>query len=339
MRLFRLPALPWDLPEERDLMPVVVPAGSDPFAGWAEPQVVLTQAVVTQEVVPQAAQEDDGGVMLVDLVGDVEAHAKASGTVVVASAATASLTALRASYTSGAAGAYNVTINFTGTWTSALQDVFVAAANRISAVIVGDVPNVKVGTLAVDDIVITASLRAIDGVGGVLGQAGPTALRAGTKLPATAMMQFDTADAATYQSQGLFDEIVTHEMLHAVGVGSIWATKAMLSGNGFIGRNAVAEYNKLVDGYAASHGGRTRLANGTQLTKGAVPIETQGGAGTARVHWSEAVFDGEMMTGWLDTAPRAGMVADPLSAITTASLKDLGYVVAARPPTDFYILG
>ena len=118
--------------------------------------------------------------------------------------------------------------------------------------------------------------------------------------------------------QGLFDEIVTHEMLHAVGVGSIWATKAMLSGNGFIGRNAVAEYNKLVDGYAASHGGRTRLANGTQLTKGAVPIETQGGAGTA---------------------PRAGMVADPLSAITAASLKDLGYVVAARPPTDFYILG
>jgi hypothetical protein len=246
---------------------------------------------------------------------------------------------LRTSYTRGAAGAYNVTINFTGSWTSALQDVFVAAANRISAVIVGDVPNVKVGTVSVDDIVISASLRAIDGAGGILGQAGPTALRAGSKLPATAMMQFDSADAATYQSQGLFDEIVTHEMLHAVGVGSIWAAKSMLSGNGFIGKNAVAEYNKLVDSYAASHGGSTRLAGGTQLTKGAVPIETQGGAGTARVHWSEAVFDGEMMTGWLDTAPRAGMVADPMSAITTASLKDLGYAVAAKPPTDFYILG
>ena len=332
MRLFRLPNLPWDLPEELDRIAVVAPAGSDPFAAWVAPLAVAS-------VVPQAAQEDDGGVVLVDLVGEVEAHAKASGTVAVTPVATPSLTALRTSYTSGAAGAYNVTINFTGSWTSALQDVFVAAANRISAVIVGDLPNVKVGTVLVDDIVISASLRAIDGAGGILGQAGPTALRAGTKLPATAMMQFDSADAASYQRQGLFDEIVTHEMLHAVGVGSIWAAKSMLSGNGFIGKNAVAEYNKLVDGYTASHGGSTRLASGTQLSKGAVPIETQGGAGTARVHWSETVFDSEMMTGWLDTAPRAGMVADPLSAITTASLKDLGYVVAARPATDFYILG
>lgn len=329
MRLFRLPTLPWDLPEERDLMAVVAPAGSDPFVGWVEPQAVA----------PPAAQEDDGGVVLVDLVGDMEAHAKASSTVAVAPMATTSLGALRTSYTSGAAGAYNVTINFTGSWTAAQQDVFVAAANRISAVIVGDVPNVRVGTVAVDDIVITASLRAIDGVGGILGQAGPTALRAGTRLPAMATMQFDSADAASYLSQGLFDEIVTHEMLHAVGVGTIWAAKALLSGGGFIGRNAVAEYNKLVDSYAAGHGGSTRLANGTQLTKGAVPIETQGGAGTARAHWSEAVFDSEMMTGWLDTAPKGGMVADPLSTITTASLKDLGYVVATRPPADFYILG
>lgn len=112
--------------------------------------------------------------------------------------------------------------------------------------------------------------------------------------------------------QGLFDEIVTHEMLHAVGVGSIWAAKALLSGG---------------------EPWRPRAAGQRHATH-------QGGsAGTAQVHWSEAVFDGEMMPGWPDTAPRAGMVADPLSAITTASLKDLGYVVAARPPTDFYILG
>ena len=287
---------------------------------------------------PEPSAEPDEGVVLVDLVGEVEAHAKVTGTAVL-SAAVASTAALRTSYTSGAAGAYNITVNFSGSWTASLQDVFVAAANRISAVIVGDVPNVRVGTVAVDDIVITASLRAIDGVGGILGQAGPTALRAGSSLPALATMQFDSADAASYQAQGLFDEIVTHEMLHAVGVGSIWAAKAMLSGNGFIGRNAVAEYNKLVDGYAAGHRGSTVLPNGTKLAKGAVPIETLGGAGTARVHWSEAVFDSEMMTGWLDTAPKGGMVADPLSAITAASLKDLGYVVAARPPTDFYILG
>lgn len=317
MRAFNPLSSLWDLPDHDTLAPFVPPPGSDSLAAdW-----------VAEEMAIQA-----------DLTGGVEAHAVAKAGA-VSGAVTGSATALRTSFTSGAAGAYNITINFAGTWTSALQDVFVAAANRISATIVGDLPNVKVGTVSVDDIVITAELRAIDGVGGILGQAGPTALRASTYLPAMAQMQFDSADAASYQSQGLFDEIVTHEMLHAVGVGSIWAPKALLSGNSFIGRNAVAEYNKLVDGYAASHAGKTVLADGTKLAKGAVPIETLGGAGTARVHWSEAVFDSEMMTGWLDTAPRGGMVADPLSAMTIASLKDLGYGVAAKPPSDLFLLG
>ncbi len=32
-------------------------------------------------------------------------------------------------------------------------------------------------------------------------------------------MQFDLADAAYYNSVGLFDDIVLHEMLHTVGLG------------------------------------------------------------------------------------------------------------------------
>ena len=47
-----------------------------------------------------------------------------------------------------------------------------------------------------------------------------------------------------------------------------------------------------------------------------------------------------MMTGWLDTVkPGQAMVANPMSALTTASLKDLGYVVAVRPPSDMFYLG
>src|SRR5689334_20084475 len=93
-------------------------------------------------------------------------------------------------YTSGAAGAFNITIQFNGTWTQELHDVFVTAADRLSAIVTGDLPNVSVRNKGVvttiDDITISAELGAIDGSGGILGQAGPTSLRTGSYLPATA---------------------------------------------------------------------------------------------------------------------------------------------------------
>lgn len=143
-------------------------------------------------------------------------------------------------YTSGAAGTYNITINFKGTWTASAQSIFTAAADRLSAIVIEDLPNVLVRGTVVDDIAISAELKAIDGVGGILGQAGPTAIRTGSYLPATATMQFDSADAQTYQSAGFFDEIVTHEVLHSIGFGTIWGYLNLTSGMSFIGPNAVA---------------------------------------------------------------------------------------------------
>ncbi len=223
---------------------------------------------------------------------------------------------LLTSYTSQ--GAYNVNIVFKGTWTSELQGIFVNAANRISQIIVADVPAVSIRGVVIDDIQITAELKAIDGTGGVLGQAGPTALRSSSYLPATASMQFDSADAASFNSQGLFDEIVTHEMLHSIGIGSIWSYKGLVSGATFIGANAMAEYDKLVDAFQGFDNGVAAVA---------VPLETGGGGGTAGSHWSEAVFKNELMTGYINSTAFGGMVADPLSAMTIASLKDLGYGV------------
>ncbi len=313
----------------------LAPIGSDPHeAVWLTPAPPSAANAIPPEVIPPE-------VIAVDLTSAVEHHAACALAASAArSGAAFSPIATRTSYTSGAPGAYNVTLQFKGSWTVALQDIFIAAANRISATIIGDIKNVKIGALQVDDIVINAELKPIDGPGGTLGQAGPTAIRTASALPATALMRFDSADAASFHAQGLFDEIVTHEMLHAIGVGSIWADKALLSSAGFIGPNAMAEYAKLIDAYAASHNGSTTLPNGTRLTKGAAPVETEGGAGNARVHWSEAIFDSELMTGWLDAAkPGNTMVADPMSALTTASLKDLGYVVATRPPIDLFYLG
>ena len=239
---------------------------------------------------------------------------------------------LLTTYTSGAPGGYNVTISFKGTWTSGLQSIFTGVADRISTIITADVPDVLFRGIKIDDILITAELKAIDGVGGILGQAGPTALRSGSYLPAAATMQFDSADADNYNALGLFDEIVTHEMLHSIGFGSIWSYLNLVSGPTFIGAHAQTEYDRLVDAFNVSKGYASNTVSAL-----AVPLETGGSAGTAGSHWSEAIFKNELMTGYINTTAIGGMVVDPLSALTIASLWDLGYAVSAGPANAYYL--
>ena len=212
--------------------------------------------------------------------------------------------------TGSASSVYNITVEFKGSsWTQDLHDVFVSAADRLAKLITGEIPDVGVimkgGVRLVDDLLITAELKNIDGEGGILGQAGPTSLRTGSYFPATASMQFDSADAAKYFTLGLFDEIVTHEMLHSVGFGTIWSYLGLAANSLFTGANAVAAYNVLLGGGSAT----------------GVPLETGGGSGTADSHWSEAVFNNELMTGYINLG------SDPLSRMTVASLEDLGYHV------------
>jgi hypothetical protein len=195
---------------------------------------------------------------------------------------------------------YNIQINFVGSWSSDLRQDFIAAANAISDFILGDVPSVGARRSVVDDISITASLMSIDGAGGILGQAGPDALRAGSYLPYKGSMQFDAADAQVYQSAGLFDDIVLHEMLHTVGFGTIWSQKGLLTGGGFNGP----------------------LANAVYPGSALIPVETDGGGGTAYSHWDEDTFGSELMTGYIDGD-------NYLSYMTVASLGDLGYSVVS----------
>jgi len=216
-----------------------------------------------------------------------------------------------APYTSGpinAAAGYNITIEFKGSWTQAYYDVFVGAANRLTTLIIGDLPNVTVygskgGPRTVDDIVITAELGAIDGLYGVLGQAGPTALRTSSSLPATAQMKFDIADV---DAMGLatFADVVLHEMAHSLGVGSIWDRLGLVSNGLFTGANAVREYRAM--------GG----------TLSGIPVEQDGGSGTAGSHWDEETFGNELMTGYIDAGENY------FTAMSAASFADLGYVIS-----------
>jgi len=209
---------------------------------------------------------------------------------------------------------FTIEVRFLGGLTKKQQNAFKAAADRWSRVIVGDLPSVMVDGEVIDDILILAQGSDIDGPGNILGQAGPTRLRpasAGSAafLPAKGKMQFDTADLKKMERDGTLDDVITHEMGHVLGIGTIWSNKGLLKGTNtnnptFRGKSAMEEFGRL---------------KGTSPAP--VPVENTGGPGTRNSHWRESVFANELMTGFV------GKAGNPLSRMTVGSLKDLGYVV------------
>ncbi len=151
--------------------------------------------------------------------------------------------------TNNAAGGFQITLSMSGL-TVSQQAVFQQAAARWEQVIVGDLPNATYRGQSVDDLLINASAVSIDGVNGVLGQAGPDAFRSGSDLPYHGIMQFDSADLASMERSGLLLSVVMHEMGHVLGIGTIWQGLGLLSGAGssnpiFVGAQATAAYNQL----------------------------------------------------------------------------------------------
>ena len=223
-------------------------------------------------------------------------------------------------YTSGgeAATSYNIEVIFEGDWTGALQQAVIDAADYLSSIILGDLPDID----GIDDLQITASLVEIDGVGGVIGQAGPEYVRLdGSWIPYEGAMDFDIADALAKVGDESWYDLVLHEMLHVLGFGTIWNVQGLTTGSisegnlRFTGQNAIAVYQ---DEFAFI------AANDPDSDIG-VPIETGGPIGTAGGHWDEFLFTDELMTGWLDDGAY-------LSDMSIAALSDMGY------ETDFLVV-
>ncbi len=210
---------------------------------------------------------------------------------------------------------FTIEVRFMGGLTEDQQAAFTAAADRWTRMIVGDLPSVVADGETIDDVLILAQGTAIDGPGGVLGQAGPTVLRpasagAAAQLPAKGVMSFDTADLEQMAADGTLGDVITHEMGHVLGIGSIWQDKGLLRGAAttnptFSGAGAMAEYAALLGVSGARQ----------------VPVENTGGVGTRGAHWRETVFWNELMSGFIDAA------GNPISRVTVASLADLGYQV------------
>jgi hypothetical protein len=215
----------------------------------------------------------------------------------------------------GAAG-YDIWLEFKGTgWTADLQSAFKNAADYFTKVITQDIGG---GGLyrgkVIDDLYISAELATIDGTGGILGQAGPTATWTSNDLTATGQMQFDVADAKSYYNQGLWDDIVTHEMMHVLGFGSLWTygSHHPVTGNQYTGMNGLDAYRAATNDPGAAF----------------IPVEDGGGSGTAGSHWDEEALKNELMTGYINNDNNPATTSDNyLSKFSVMSLADLGYKV------------
>ena len=227
---------------------------------------------------------------------------------------------------------YDITLRFFGTsMTAAQQQLFQNAAARLTTIIKGDIvaaaassinlnqcPNVTESipiNEQIDDVIIYASIRSIDGPGKILASAGPCFTRATSAgdMTAVGVMSFDSADLNSLSSGGNLQDVVTHEMLHVVGIGTLWTSREP---------DLVTDTNTTTPKYIGANARQACVAaGGTIICANYVPVEgTPAEVGTRDSHWRENTFDKELMTGFLDSPA-------PLSAITLGGLKDLGFTV------------
>ncbi len=202
-----------------------------------------------------------------------------------------------------------ITLTFAGQVSRARRAVFERAAARWDTVIETGFDPIRFEGAVLTGVRIDVSISEIDGANGILGQAGPTVLRAGSELPLTGVMEFDRADVERLEGAGSFEDVILHEMAHVLGFGTLWRRKTLIGGTGtmdprFVGPAASREFAAL-----DPDGGR------------AVPIANTGGAGTRESHWRELIFGDELLTGFLSGSDR------PLSRLSVASFEDIGYEV------------
>ncbi len=246
---------------------------------------------------------------------------------------------------------FTITLVFLGSGSPTQQAAFTAAKNRWEQVITGDLQNTTInlnndvlcsgGTPltyngAVDDVVIFADLIPIDGVGNILGAAGPCYIRSAAQnaLTIVGYMKFDTADLANLEAGGDLADVALHEMGHVLGYGTLWdqpphgLTNTVSGTNPFyVGSNAATAYTS-----EGGSGSVSPAACGAAVPRSAVPLQATGGAGTALSHWEECVFQSEVMTGYISGNVR------PLSLTSIQSLTDLGYTVNPAA-ADVFSLG
>jgi hypothetical protein len=235
---------------------------------------------------------------------------------------------------------FNIELEFINRGTTSQDSAFVAAAERWMAILPGDISDytgftTSTGSLpanqcmegqpeitdVIDDVRIFVNIIEIDSAGGTLARAGPCVLRGLGSLPIVGVMEFDEADLAFLEADGGLLSVVLHEMGHVLGIGTIWdrdgidllQNPSLPSSPGvdthFSGARAIAAFEEA--------GGGSTYTLGEK-----VPVANLADAGSSDAHWREAVLGEELMTPGYNSG-----VFNPLSAISIASMKDIGYSI------------
>lgn len=194
---------------------------------------------------------------------------------------------------------------------------FEAAFNKLEQIFFEGLPNYfnpRDGR-TYDDIEIDITLAPIDGSFGTVAFAGPNDLRPDTLLPFTGSMTVDSADIQTLINDGLFDDVVIHEAMHALGFGTLWGDFNLNNTNGrYTGAQGILEYRALTGNESATF----------------VPLEPNTIGSQDNAHWREATLGVEIMTPIVDDAP-------VFSSLSFGALQDLGYSVNYSQ-ADFFMV-
>jgi hypothetical protein len=184
-------------------------------------------------------------------------------------------------------------------------------------------------------------------IGYLYGKTYPT--RANIELSSTQISTLATEIRSSGKSSLYY--VFLHEVGHALGIGPLWAFSSILNrpiatddtGKLYYRSDNVLREYKNIDAF-----------NGISNNLIGIPIEDNGGSGTAGVHLEEGNegsltidnrtltvsgvtynapgLDQELMTGWAET----NLVDMPLSRITVALLDDLGYTVNYNNADSYY---
>lgn len=244
---------------------------------------------------------------------------------------------------------YDIDVVFVSRGTSSQDKIVEEAARRWESVVAAGVPEIDFSSQPaaagrcgadspaiadrVDDIRIFVTIDSIDGVGGILGQAGPCHVRVSNLLNRTfsvitGQILLDQADVSALETRGILAATVFHEFAHVIGFGTIWDDHGLLvspsvggsptADTHFEGPLAVAAFND---------------AGGQGYTGARVPVHSGGERGVADGHWRQSVFGNELMT------PFVSPDGSVLSAITIESLADLGYAVNLEEAENYRLPG
>ena len=222
------------------------------------------------------------------------------------------------------ASAITINLDLTGVASPTQQAAFTLAENYWETVLIGYQDGITID----GGVNIEANVSPIDGVGNILGSAGPTnplAFQNDYYLTKQGIMNFDSEDLGYLETNGFLYDVILHEMAHVLGFGTLWELNGVYDpGTGqYTGTNALSTYQTEFNQPDATF----------------VPVELGGGAGTAGGHWNEVdngsgltgitdVNDNdlrnELMTGWLNSPTF-------VSNTTKMSFMDIGYEVAVVP--------